>query len=321
MKASFSTEKWLALVVSLPTTNSALRMRVWRALKGLGCAVLRDGVYLLPAGRGLRQALRMHAEEIKQGGGSAYLLNVANPSTEEKTDFQGLFDRGEEYREMVRRIGAFQAGFAALDVNAARRQLKLLRRDLEALVAVDYFPGAGKANAEDALTEAEAFFLARMTPGEPGAIPGAVTPRNKAEYQNRLWATRRHLWVDRMASSWLIRRFIDPEARFMWLEKPEDCPPQALGFDFNGADFTHVGNRVTFEVLLASFGLESDAALVKLGGLVHCLDVGGTPTAEAAGVEMVLAGARRDCSDDDGLLAEAMRTFDFLYAAFVEGER
>lgn len=321
VKPSFGTEKWLVLVASLPTTNSALRMRVWRALKGIGCAVLRDGVYLLPAGRGLRQALRMHAEEIKQGGGSAYLLNVANPSTEEKTDFQGLFDRGEEYRELMRRIGGFQAGFAALDANAARRQLKLLRRDLESLVAVDYFPGAGKANAEDALAQAEAAFLARVTPGEPGGAPGAVTPRNKAEYRNRLWATRRHLWVDRMASSWLIRRFIDPEARFLWLEKPEDCPEPAVGFDFNGAEFTHVGNLVTFEVLLASFGLEADAALAKLGALVHCLDVGGTPTAEAAGVEMVLAGARRDCSDDDVLLAEATRMFDFLYVAFSEGER
>lgn len=318
MKALFSTEKWLALVVSLPTPSTALRMRVWRALKALGCAVLRDGVYLLPAGRGLRQALRMHAEEIKQGGGNAYLLNVANPSTEEKTDFQGLFDRREEYRELVRRIGAFQAGFAALDANAARRQLKLLRRDLEVLVAVDYFPGAGKANAEDALTEAEAVFLARMTPGEPGAAPGAVKPRNKAAYRNRLWATRRHLWVDRMASAWLIRRFIDPDARFMWLDAPEDCPPQAVGFDFNGADFTHVGNRVTFEVLLASFGMEPDAALVKLGGLVHCLDVGGTPVAEAAGVEMVLAGARQRCADDDALLADVSAIFDSLYAGFTE---
>jgi hypothetical protein len=318
VKSSFGTEKWLALVVSLPTTNSALRMRVWRALKGIGCAVLRDGVYLLPAGRGLRQALRMHAEEIKQGGGSAYLLNVANPSTEEKTDFQGLFDRGEEYRELMRRISGFQAGFAALDANAARRQLKLLRRDLESLVAVDYFPGAGKSNAEDALTEAEAAFLARMTPGEPGAAPGAIMPRNKAEYRNRLWATRRHLWVDRMASSWLIRRFIDPEARFLWLEKPDDCPEQAVGFDFNGADFTHVGNQVTFEVLLASFGLEADAALAKLGALVHCLDVGGAPVAEAAGVEMVLNGARQRCADDDALLAEASAVFDSLYAAFAE---
>jgi hypothetical protein len=245
-------------------------------------------------------------------------LNVANPSTEEKTDFQGLFDRSGEYRDLVRRISAFQAGFAALDADAARRQLKLLRRGLESLRAVDYFPGAGKANAEDALIEAEAVFFARMRSGGLDVVPGAVMPRNREEFRNRIWATRRHLWVDRMASSWLIRRFIDSEASFLWLEKPEDCPEQAVSFDFNGADFAHVGNQVTFEVLLAAFGLESDPGLKKLGGLVHYLDVGGTQTAEAAGVEKVLAGACRDCSDDDVLLAEATRTFDFLYVAFAD---
>ena len=318
MKTSFSIDEWLAFVVSLPTANATLRMRVWRAMKGLGCAALRDGVYLLPGGRGLQQALRMHAEEIRQGGGSAYLLNVAGLSTEEQADFQSLFDRGEEYRELMARIGKLQAEFAALDANAWRRQLKLLRRDLETLAAQDYFPGGWKTEAEAMLAEAEAVFLARLTPGEPQSGQGGIALCDKADYQCRLWATRRHLWVDRMASAWLIRRFIDPAARFLWLEKPESCPAEALGFDFDGAAFTHVGKRVTFEVLLAAFALESDPALARLGALVHSLDVGGMQVAEAAGVEMVLAGARHNFSDDDALLAEVSRTFDYLYAAFTE---
>ncbi|MHB1290791.1 MAG: chromate resistance protein ChrB domain-containing protein [Sulfuricella sp.] len=318
MKPAFSTEKWLALVVSLPTANATLRMRVWRAMKGLGCAVLRDGVYLLPAGRGLRQALRMHAEDIKQGGGSAYLLNVSHPSTEEKSDFQGLFDRSEDYLKLMERIGEFSAAIGTLDAAAGRRQLKTLWRDFEALVALDYFPRTGKVAADALLAEAEAAFLASLTAGEPTAAMGAVTPRAAADYRGRLWATRRHLWADRMASAWLIRRFIDPEARFLWLEQPEDCPDDALGFDFDGAEFTHVGQRVTFEVLLASFGLEADHALAKLGALVHCLDVGGMPVAEAAGVEMVLNGARQRCTDDDALLAEASAVFDSLYVGFAE---
>jgi len=185
-------------------------------------------------------------------------------------------------------------------------------------VALDYFPSRGKAEADAMLAEAETLFLASLTPGEPHGGPGSVAPCDTAAYQGRLWATRHHLWVDRMASAWLIRRFIDRDARFLWLEKPEHCPPEALGFDFDGAAFTHVGARVTFEVLLASFGLESDPALAKLGALVHCLDVGGLPVAEAAGVEMVLGGARQRCADDDALLAEASTVFDSLYAAFVE---
>lgn len=320
MKVTYSTDKWLVLVVSLPASNATLRMRLWRATKALGCAVLRDGVYLLPAGRGLRQALRMHVEEVKQGGGSAYLLNVANPSTEEKTDFQGLFDRSEDYRALMERVTAFRAGIGALDTHAGRRQLKTLWREFEALAAIDYFPRGGKAEADALLMDAEAAFLASLAPGEPRPTTGDIAVLDKAAYQHRSWATRRHLWVDRMASAWLIRRFIDPEARFQWLEQPEDCPDDALGFDFDGAEFTHVGQRVTFEVLLASFGLETDPALMKLGALVHCLDVGGLLVAEAAGVEMVLGGLRVSQPDDDALLVAAGGVLDGIYMNFKTGE-
>lgn len=320
MKTTYDTDKWLVLVVSLPASNATLRMRLWRATKALGCAVLRDGVYLLPAGRGLRQALRMHVEEVKQGGGSAYLLNVANPSTEEKTDFQGLFDRSEEYHKLMERIGEFSAAIGTLDAAAGRRQIKMLWRDFEALVALDYFPRTGKVEADALLAEAESAFLASLTAGEPKAAQGVVPQRIAADYRGRLWATRRHLWVDRMASAWLIRRFIDPEARFLWLEQPEDCPHDALGFDFDGAAFTHVGQRVTFEVLLASFGLEGNPALLKLGALVHSLDVGGLPAAEAAGVEMVLAGLRASQPDDEALLAAASGIFDGIYMNFKTGK-
>ncbi|MFH1495388.1 MAG: chromate resistance protein ChrB domain-containing protein [Pseudomonadota bacterium] len=316
--SSYSADKWLVLVVSLPASNATLRMRIWRATRALGCAVLRDGVYLLPAGRGLRQALRMHAEEIKQGGGNAYLLNVANPSVEEKTDFQGLFDRSDEYQKLMERINEFIATLGALDATAGRRQLKVLSRDFEALVTLDYFSSSGKVEADAMLAQAEAAFFASLAADEPQAGGGEVRQREAPEYQQRLWATRKHLWVDRMASAWLIRRFIDRDARFLWLEKPDDCPPEALGFDFDGAEFTHIGNLVSFEVLLASFGLEGDPALAKLGALVHNLDVGGMPVMEASGVEMILGGIRKRCADDDALLADASKIFDDLYAVYGE---
>lgn len=320
MRVTYSTEKWLVLIVSLPASNATLRMRLWRATKALGCAVLRDGVYLLPAGRGLQQALRMHVEEVKQAGGNAYLLNVANPSAEEKNDFQGLFDRREEYLGLMERIGEFRAAIGTFDPAAGRRQLKMLWRDFEALVALDYFPQTGKVETDAMLAEAESAFITSLTAGEPMAAAGMITERNADEYLGRTWATRRNLWVDRMASAWLIRRFIDPEARFVWLERPEDCPDDALGFDFDGAAFTHVGQRVSFEVLLASFGLESDPGLVKLAALVHFLDVGGMPVVEAAGLEMVLGGLRASQSDDDALLIAAGGVFDGIYLNFKTGE-
>jgi hypothetical protein len=95
-----------------------------------------------------------------------------------------------------------------------------------------------------------------------------------------------------MASAWLIRRFIDRKAKFLWLDEAKRCPKRALGFDFDGATFTHVGGRVTFEVLAASFGLDADPALARIAAIVHFLDVGGVPVAEAPGIEAVLAGLR-----------------------------
>lgn len=155
-----------------------------------------------------------------------------------------------------------------------------------------------------------------LSPGEPQAVDAVIPRRELAAYQGRTWATRRHLWVDRVASAWLIRRFIDRQARFIWLAALSDCPPEALGFDFDHAAFTHIGDRVTFEVLLASFGLERDQGLIRLGAMVHALDVGGIFVAEASGFEAMLAGSRQRCADDDGLLAEMGIVLDSLYAHF-----
>jgi hypothetical protein len=150
---------------------------------------------------------------------------------------------------------------------------------------------------------------------------GEVAPLDARHYRGRLWATRQRLWVDRVASAWLIRGFVDPEARFLWLERAEDCPAEALGFDFDGAAFTHAEARVTFEVLLASFGLDADPGLSRLGRLVHYLDLGGTPLPEAAGLEAVLAGLREGAANDDALLQAAAPVLDALYRYFavVEG--
>jgi hypothetical protein len=114
----------------------------------------------------------------------------------------------------------------------------------------------------------------------------------------------------------LIRRFIDPDARFLWLKRIKDCPKRAVGFDFNGAEFTHVDSKVTFEVLLASFGLEGDVGLVRLGALIHHLDVGGIPVPEGPGLITIMTGARALQSDDDGLLTAMTPVLDALYAGY-----
>jgi hypothetical protein len=134
------------------------------------------------------------------------------------------------------------------------------------------------------------------------------------KFQGRRWATRARPWVDRLASAWLIRRFVDPKAVFIWLASPAAAPRGVIGFDYDGARFTHVGNRVTFEVLMASFGMEQDRRLMPMAATVHYLDAGGIPTAQAAGLEAVLGGLREMHADDDALLQAASAVFDALYA-------
>jgi hypothetical protein len=143
--------------------------------------------------------------------------------------------------------------------------------------------------------------------------------RRDAEH-NRVWATRKDLWVDRLASAWLIRRFIDRGATFVWVERPRDRPKGSIGFDFDGATFTHVESRVTFETLLTSFGLDHDPALTSLGNAVHFLDIGGIPVADARGLETILRGIKAKTRSDDQRLVEASKVFDLFYSAYAQRE-
>jgi hypothetical protein len=127
-------------------------------------------------------------------------------------------------------------------------------------------------------------------------------------------------WIDRVCSAWLIKRCIDPKASFLWLKRVKDCPKKAVGFDFDGAEFTHAGSLVTFEVLLASFGLHQDAALARLGAIVHYLDVGGVPQPEAAGLEAIVSWAKASQPDDTMLLKALTPVLDALYAAFAKDD-
>jgi hypothetical protein len=173
------------------------------------------------------------------------------------------------------------------------RLQRRLQREFDAVRATDFFPGDAAIEAAAAWADLGKRIAGLLSPDEPHDTDGAIPRLEASQYQGRTWATRRRLWIDRVASAWLIRRFIDREARFQWLARPSDCPKRALGFDFDGATFTHVGDRVTFQTLMASFGLEGDAALVRLGALVHVLDAGGEPVPEATGLEAVMAGAPR----------------------------
>ena len=308
--------QWLLLVISLPTVGATARMRVWRALKALGCGALRDGAYLLPRAADSERRLRDLADETVREGGSAWLLTALAQTDTESDAYRALFDRAAHYAELVDSVKRARVTLGDCAPSEINRMLRKLRRDYDALRAIDYFPNEASARAEAAWLDFVGVAETLASPGEPRAVDAAIARLAPRDYQKRTWATRRHLWVDRVASAWLIRRFIDCDAHFIWLEHPDHCPPDALGFDFDRARFTHIGERVTFEVLLASFGLEQDRGLVRLAAMVHVLDVGGAPVAEASGFEAVLAGARQRAADDDQLLAEIGTVLDSLYTYF-----
>jgi hypothetical protein len=312
---------WLLLVTNLPGRNPTLRMRFWRALKAAGAGLLRDGAYLLPNGERSREVLEEQGAEIKAAGGLVQVLSFDAESPEQHADFVALFDRAAEYAEAIRRVEALKSELVKLAEPEARQRLTGITREVTTIAARDFFPSEPRNQMEGVLADAEAALNARFAPDEPHAAHRKIRRRDRGDYRGRTWATREHLWIDRVACAWLIRRFIDPKAKFLWLKRVKDCPKRALGFDFDGAEFTHADSKVTFEVLLSSFNLDQDAGLVRLGALVHHLDVGGIPIAEAPGFATIMAGARSLQRDDDDLLRAMTPVLESLYAGYTDTNR
>ena len=310
-------KNWLTLILALPTANATERMRAWRALKASGAAVLRDGAYLLPDIGVCREALASVERDILSINGTVYILPVVDPQGER---FVELFDRSDDYSKLRAEIEECRGQLNPENAFATTKHIRKLRKNYDQLSNIDYFPGKPKEQLDSALQELETAASRALSADEPHSRDEPITALNRGDYQSRVWATRKRPWVDRLACAWLIRRFIDPQAQILWLNTPHDCPADALGFDFDNATFSHVGNRVTFETLQASFELQ-EPGLKRIAALVHYLDIGGIQPLEAAGIERVLAGLRETIPHDDHLLAAASAIFDGLLAEFVKEEQ
>jgi hypothetical protein len=312
---------FLALLTSLPTGNSTLRMRVWRALKSTGCGVLRDGVYVLPIEAPQAAALMEAESEVKAAEGFAMTVELNLKTSTQLEHVRKLFDRSQEYGALVKRLNAAKASLQRLGKRKADTLFQRLRSAFEELAAIDFYPGQAHLQAKDAMLALEREARMLSSEGEPHASRGKVRRLDPAKYRNRLWATRKDLWVDRLASVWLIKRFIDRNAKFTWIDRPRDRPKGSVGFDFDGAEFTHIENRVTFEVLQTSFGIDDDPALAAIGQAVHFLDVGGIPVPDAKGLETMLRGIKGTARGDDELSREASKVFDHFYSAYAQENR
>ena len=306
---------WLVLTATLPAHPSALRVRVWRALKATGAGTLREGVYVLPSAAPTAQALRDIERTIAQAGAQAHLLEVDARDRVQEQAFRGLFDRSELYAELAQSVKEARKAIRKSTEAELHKTLRMIEQQLQQVRASDFFPGREHAAAAEAVAALRRDIELHLSPGEPAARQAPIARLRPEDFQGRTWATRKRPWVDRLATAWLVQRFVDRQPRFLWLADPRKCPKEAVGYDFDGATFTHVGDLVTFEVVAKSFGLDEQPAIRRLGELVHAIDVGGTLRDEAPGLELLVRGLQAQHADDDALLRAGTGFFDTLHAA------
>ena len=259
-----SRTSWLLLIHQIPPRPGYLRVKIWRRLQRIGAVPLKNSVYLLPDGEQAREDFEWIRREIKAGGGDASICGAR--FIEGLTDAQGaaLFHAArdpdyaalvDEARRVRRRLGGPRRGTAPSTL-AASAEVDRLRRRLADVEAIDFFTAPGRRKANRAIAELERESEARTR----AVSPPARRAWSRHEVRGRTWVTRQHVHVDRMASAWLIRRFIDPKARFRFVPPAGHRPRLGeIRFDMFEAEFTHDGDHCTFEVLLRRFGLRDRA--------------------------------------------------------------
>lgn len=303
---------WLTLVLSMPTENTTARTRVWRHLKSLGAVAIRDGVYLLPDREELSAALMDIAHDVEQNQGCAHVLRTAAMTTDHYAD---LFVRDTEWAELEAVIEKLRHELLQQPIDDSLKQLRKLRKSIQQLIHIDFFPNHNQSRVIAALHVLEQQAHQRQSQGEPSTQHHEIKRLDVADYQGRVWATRARPWVDRLASAWLIERWIDQQATWLWLDQMVDVPTDVVGFDFDGAAFSHVADWVTFEVLMQSFGLQTPE-LMRMAQIIHALDVGGLQPVEAEGLEQILKRLCQQFDQDDQLIQATHAVFDSLYLAF-----
>jgi hypothetical protein len=325
-RAAAAPRRWLLFVHQLPSEPSNLRVRTWRRLQQLGAIPVKQAVYVLPDTPHAREDFEWLKTEIEDAGGQASLFagdSVDNWSDdtlveEFRRSRQAAYGAlADDVERVLARIGTRRRRSGSR-APAASRLLGVFRQRLTAIESIDYFGSAGRDRVVTLLAELESRVVTRQRRPAPTADAGLDLRR----FRNRLWVTRPRPGVDRMASAWLIGRFIDPEARFGFVDDRAAAPPDAVPFDMFGVEFTHRGDHCTFETLCAVFGLASPA-LERVAAVVHDLDLkdGRFGAPEAATVGLVIDGLRLAHPDDAALLAHGIALFDALYRAIEQADR
>lgn len=320
-RASLKTRRWLLLVHQLPATPSNLRVRTWRRLQELGAVAVKQAVYVLPDTPECREDFEWLRVEIEGAGGEALVFGAdrVDPAAEAALVEEFRRTRQLAYAALASDLQQeTRAGKARQQPAGRRRDLARYRQRLAAVERVDFFSSAGRDRVVALLANLEAGAGAKPG-GQSSAGPGKT---EGSGYHNRLWVTRPRPGVDRMASAWLIRRFIDANARFEFITDVKAAPANAVPFDMFGGGFGHEADRCTFETLQRQFDLR-DPAAARLAEIVHDLDLKdakfGAP--EAATLAAAIDGMQLSCPDDSALLEQGVVLFEALYRSFAQAAR
>jgi hypothetical protein len=323
-----SGRRWLLFVHQLPASPSNLRVRTWRRLQQLGALPVKQAVYVLPDSPASREDFEWLKTEVKDAGGDASVFAADSVDTWSDDALVEEFRRARQdaYLTLAREI---EDVVARLNVNRRKRGTRKpavsrlvagFRERLSALVHIDFFGSAGRDRVVTLLAQLEDRSRVAAKGSPPSEAGGSF---DRTAYAGRLWVTRPRPGVDRMSSAWLIRRFIDPAARFGFASDRESLPaPDAVPFDMFGVAFSHQGEGCTFETLCAVFGIV-DPAVSRIAEIVHDLDLkdGRFGAADAATVAALIDGLQLATADDDQLLERGITLFESLYLAFAQAAR
>jgi hypothetical protein len=312
--------RWVLLMPNIPSRPSYLRVKIWRRLQTIGAVAIKNSVYALPNREECVEVFQWVAREIVELGGQASLCESRffDDATDDEIERKLVDDRNADYASLANDVRALAKSLkpkrlspetlASIDAQFAK-----LKRRLDEIVAIDFGHASGREPIEGLVAELAAAIASRRG-AEPTADALAPMPRP----EQATWVTRAGVHVDRIASTWLIRRFIDPRAKLKFVPAKGYVPrPGELRFDMYEAEFTHVGDRCTFEVLLERMGLD-DPALRAIADIVHDIDLRDDKYArkETVGVRSALNGLCASCRADDDRIAQGTVLLNSLYAFF-----
>ena len=327
MESKTSKQEWILLIHQLPPQPTNLRVRIWRKLQRLGAVAIKNSVYVLPFNEKTHEDFQWLKQEIESSSGEATVFRAGAVEGATDTEIRAAFRkaREDEYAQITAELDGLTGAIreqkrgghlSAGRVGAHEANLDRLHKELERVVSIDFFGATGHSPAMSAYELCHKALRASQNRHERLAksSPAKGAAPDLAQYQGRLWVTRRNLFIDRLASIWLIKRFIDKRARFSFVAEGESVEG-GIGFDLYGGEFTHRGEDCTFETMIKQLGLSGDPSLRQMAEIVHDMDLKDNKfhRSEAAGLNLVIRGLAELLNDDRKLVAQSIPIFDGLY--------